>query len=215
MAQKVAGELYEGITGQLFEIGLQLRQESGYPYNPLDLRIHLEAAIAGSFHISPKILKPWKTVQVGTGLKTAVDIYRALKGNGFKVVSWAENFICRQSFIESISPVRKGLTLYTASTGELIGRPGTLKEIFASIERIGGKLLPSEAGPQLRLQYPDQPADECLQIAMEQIMDAEGELHVWVVKNEDGRLYLTTHFGYPETIFGLEGRWVFAMENEA
>jgi hypothetical protein len=46
---KVEGELYESVTGQLFEIGRQLRQPSGYPFNPEMLKRHLQNAIEGKF----------------------------------------------------------------------------------------------------------------------------------------------------------------------
>jgi hypothetical protein len=49
--QSVAGELYESITGQLFEIGRQLRQPNGYPFDPLQLKVHLQAAIEGRFGV--------------------------------------------------------------------------------------------------------------------------------------------------------------------
>lgn len=49
MAKKVAGEMYETITGQLFEIGRQLRQPKGYPFNPEELKSYLQAAIEGRF----------------------------------------------------------------------------------------------------------------------------------------------------------------------
>lgn len=45
----VAGELYESITGQLFEIARQLRQKGGYPYDPHQLRRVLQDAIEGKF----------------------------------------------------------------------------------------------------------------------------------------------------------------------
>ena len=48
--QIVAGELYESITGQLFEIGRQLRQKGGYPYDPQQLKLTLQVAIEGRFH---------------------------------------------------------------------------------------------------------------------------------------------------------------------
>ena len=48
--QIVAGEKYESITGQLFEIGRQLRQKDGYPYNPEALGRHLQDAIEGKFN---------------------------------------------------------------------------------------------------------------------------------------------------------------------
>lgn len=47
----VAGELYESITGQLFEIGRQLRQPNGYPFDVFQLKAHLQAAIEGRFGV--------------------------------------------------------------------------------------------------------------------------------------------------------------------
>ena len=47
--QIVAGEIYETITGQLFEIGRQLRQSSGYPFDAQVLKNHLQDAIEGKF----------------------------------------------------------------------------------------------------------------------------------------------------------------------
>ena len=68
--QIVAGELYESITGQLFEIGRQLRQNAGYPYDPERLKQALQAAIEGRFsrsgftlHLAPEQKKGgWITV---------------------------------------------------------------------------------------------------------------------------------------------------------
>ncbi len=51
MATKVAGEMFESLIGQLFEIGRQLRQPNGYPFNPEQLKRHLQAAIEGQFGI--------------------------------------------------------------------------------------------------------------------------------------------------------------------
>lgn len=49
MATQVAGDLYESITGQLFEIGRQLRQPNGYPFNAEALKTHLQDAVEGNF----------------------------------------------------------------------------------------------------------------------------------------------------------------------
>jgi len=49
MAEKVADELFESIIGQLFEIGHQIQQPNGYPYDPKKLQRHLQAAIEGKF----------------------------------------------------------------------------------------------------------------------------------------------------------------------
>ncbi len=54
MAIRVAGELYESITGQLFEIGRQLRQPNGYPFDPQLLKVALQNAIEGNVGDVPK-----------------------------------------------------------------------------------------------------------------------------------------------------------------
>lgn len=49
MAAQVAGELYYDIDGQLAEIKRQLRQTTGYPYDPVKLKVALQDAIEGRF----------------------------------------------------------------------------------------------------------------------------------------------------------------------
>lgn len=57
MATKVAGEMYEILTGQLFEIVRQLRQPNGYPFDPQMLKKHLQNGIEGRFSTGDKFLK--------------------------------------------------------------------------------------------------------------------------------------------------------------
>lgn len=45
----VTGEMYEEIDGQLHEIKRQIRQKSGYPYNPEELKKALQLIIEGKF----------------------------------------------------------------------------------------------------------------------------------------------------------------------
>lgn len=49
MAQRVAGDLYHDLDGQLNEIKRQLRQNSGYPFDPMALKRHLQKAVEGKF----------------------------------------------------------------------------------------------------------------------------------------------------------------------
>ena len=63
MAVKVAGEKYESITGQLFEIGRQLRQPNGYPFDPMQLKDFLQLAIEGKFNgVSAPVAMPEQIV---------------------------------------------------------------------------------------------------------------------------------------------------------
>lgn len=56
MAHRVAGESFERLTGQLFEIERQLRQKSGYSFDPEGLKRHLQAGIEGEFVVLPNHL---------------------------------------------------------------------------------------------------------------------------------------------------------------
>jgi hypothetical protein len=49
MVNIVEGDLYYEIDGQLFEIKRQLRQISGYPYNPYQLKVNHQELIEGRF----------------------------------------------------------------------------------------------------------------------------------------------------------------------
>ena len=73
MAVKVAGEQYESITGQLFEIGRQLRQPNGYPFDPMQLKDFLQLAIEGKFNgVSALVVMPEQIV-------LSVDYSRSLE----------------------------------------------------------------------------------------------------------------------------------------
>ena len=54
MATKVEGELYYDLDGQLVEIKRQIRQTTGYPFNPYQLKVALQNVIEGKFDGVPK-----------------------------------------------------------------------------------------------------------------------------------------------------------------
>lgn len=49
MAQRVTGVLKDGLLSQLFEIERQIRQSSGYPFDPTMLKDYLQKGIEGRF----------------------------------------------------------------------------------------------------------------------------------------------------------------------
>jgi hypothetical protein len=72
MAQRVAGELYESVTGQLFEIGRQLRQSNGYPFDAKKLQRVLQDAIEGKFDIASVVQQYLITVNYDLSVKGAI-----------------------------------------------------------------------------------------------------------------------------------------------
>lgn len=53
--QRVAGETYYELDGQLIEIKRQLRQPSGYPFNPEGLKRGLQRVIEGQFKVATEV----------------------------------------------------------------------------------------------------------------------------------------------------------------
>ena len=70
MAKQVAGETYFDIDGQLHEIKRQLRQTSGYPFDPTELQKSLQRVIEGKFEdVMAKTSEPKQRVEKSRVLK--------------------------------------------------------------------------------------------------------------------------------------------------
>ena len=92
---KVEGELYASITGQLFELGRQLRQKSGYPFDPNRLRRDLQNLIEGKFK-STGLLIPFGTPTPMKAVKRFVVADHFKVGNkvgGLKIGGVGGNFV--------------------------------------------------------------------------------------------------------------------------
>lgn len=95
--------------------------------------------------------------------------------------------------------------------------------IYRRAQDFGLELCPAEVGPQLSLQYCDQPDGEYLHIAMNPIQDSTDHLNVFLVSNFNGVKWLCGYRGYaechtPENGGGSPGhfwfgnaRWVFVQ----
>lgn len=158
-----------------------------------------------------QILKIWKTIKIGMGFKTADEFYQAITKVGGKISNYAKDIMGKSDFVSSISSVSTELDLCVMTTKEIIGKAGTLKEIYAGIKKLGGELVPAEVGPQLRLQYLDQPKGEWLLIAMQPIKDSDGGLGVFDVKRDGDGSWLYTYCDCPGFVWGSDCRWVFLL----
>jgi hypothetical protein len=98
MAAQVAGDLYESITGQLFEIGRQLRQPNGYPFSPEALKAHLQDAIEGRLNGAvarvKKLLELVTTASVGAikSFKSADNFKVDTKKAATRIYYLGDNF---------------------------------------------------------------------------------------------------------------------------
>jgi hypothetical protein len=210
MANNVTGEMYEKIDGQLFEIKRQIRQKSGYPYDLEKLQAALQAIIEGEFLEKIRNFPIWKTIKLGTGLKTADDFRRAFKAGGYNISSWANNILTKPAF--KASETKTKIDLIKTTVRELGFKDGaTYKDICAKAKEFGLDLCPAEVGPQLRLQYLDQPMSECLVITMNPITASDGALSVFDVSRGEDCRWLSANYGYPDCTWGAGCRFVFVL----
>jgi hypothetical protein len=155
-----------------------------------------------------KVWKTWKTIKLGTGLQTADDFLKKVMEAGMKIGDWANDILGKPAFTATTSETE--VELVVASVAELGFKDGaTRKDIYVRAQEFGLDLCPPEVGPQLRLQYTDQPRGEWLVIAMEPITDSDGDLDLFVVAHDDDERWLYAYNGYPAHFWNGHSRFVF------
>ncbi|MBI2054119.1 MAG: hypothetical protein HYT36_02200 [Candidatus Staskawiczbacteria bacterium] len=150
--------------------------------------------------------KVWKTIKLGTGQKTTDDFRTALHGGGHEISVWV--IVTMNSPAFTVSGTEKIVDLALFTVAELGFKDGArLANIYARAQELGLELAPAEVGPQLRLQYVDQPNREYLVIGMEPIAFSDGSLNVFHLS---GR-HLDSYGGYPNDFWYHYGHFVFVL----
>ena len=144
------------------------------------------SAIIAGMGTAPKEIKAWKTIRLGIGPKTTDGFVDAIEGiggpkvengvrqrpNEYGVEPAADDLMRKPEF--TVSDKETFVDLVRISLRELGLKDGAMyKEIFAKAEERGLRLCPAEVGPQLRLQYLDQPEGEKLVIGMRPLNDGD------------------------------------------
>ena len=154
--------------------------------------------------------KIWKTIKLGSSFKTADDFRKSLKDNGFNISDWANDILGKPNF--TVATEETEVDLVKVTVAELGFKKGARREqIYDRAKEFGLELCPPEVGPQLRLQYQDQPNGEWVFIGMEPITDSDGGLHVFSVERDDSELWLYSYWGYPSYVWYPDGQWVFRL----
>ncbi|MFA4999001.1 MAG: hypothetical protein WC514_03200 [Candidatus Paceibacterota bacterium] len=152
----------------------------------------------------------WKTIKLGTGLKTADDFRKSLKDNGFNIGDWANNILGKPSFKTVTEETEVDLVKVTVA--DLGFKKGARRDqIYDRAKDLGLELCPPEVGPQLRLQYRDQPNGEWALIGMELITGSGGGLGVFGVGCDYSGLWLIGGWGFPGGVWGPDCLWVFCL----
>ena len=154
-------------------------------------------------------LKIFKTINLGTGLKTADDFRKSLRDSGNKVSSGANGILGNSAFTVAVKKIKIDLAI--KSVDELGFKDGaTRQRIYGRANELGLDLCPAEVGPQLRLQYKDQPEEEHLIVAMNPIADSGGALLLFRVERYASGLWLSSYSFSPGLIWYADLRFVFA-----
>ncbi len=145
------------------------------------------------------------TIKLGTGLKTADYFRKALKDSGNHIDIGGDDILGKFT----VSNTEIEVDLVNLSVAKLGFKEGTTRsDIYNRALELDFKLCPPEVGPQLRLQYADQPEGEWLRIAMEPIKGSGGSLRVFGVGRDGDERWLRG-FSYPIIFCRGIDRWVF------
>jgi hypothetical protein len=168
----------------------------------------------------PKNFRIWKTIKLGTpGLKTADDFRKVIESDKIHIDKRADDILGRPEF--TVAAEQTEVDLVIVSVAELGFKKRTKREdVYAQAKKLGLQLCTPEVGPQLRLQYTDQPDNDWLTIAMEPIEGSDGSLGVFGVEcsgfdNCLGR-YETFSGGRSDNrhFFALNRRFVFIFPRQ-
>jgi len=161
----------------------------------------------------------WKNIKIGTGLSNANDLSKAFKQRGYKILEWGEAIIGAPNF--TVTKVEQQVNLVRVSVEDLgfeqemdvplYGDSVSRNEIYDRAISLGLKLCHAEVGPQLRLQYPDQPVGESLIIAMESIKDLEGTDSMFLVAHDEEGLWLSGSYGDPDGYWKRSKIFIFTF----
>ncbi len=158
--------------------------------------------------IQLQVFPVWKTIKVGAGPKNADEFRAAFKEAGCKISAWANDLLGNDAF--RVATEETEVELVVASVAELGFKDGAkYSAICQRAKQLGLDLCRAEVGPQLRLQYTDQPNGEWLRIAMEPIADSGGHLNIFYVIQGACELYLNSYSGHPSDFCHNYDRFVF------
>jgi hypothetical protein len=137
--------------------------------------------------LAEAVRKVWKTITLGRFANTFA-LRNALDAAGCGIGDLAEQILARPAF--AMNPA-EDVDLVVVSAAEL-GTPTetSLVDVYARAQERGLALAPAEVGPQLRLQYPDQPIGEFLHVGMNPINTWSGEPVIFALVNGGAGLIL-------------------------
>jgi hypothetical protein len=150
----------------------------------------------------------WKRITLGT-YKGVNAVREALDAARMRVGESADEILGRPAFPYSRTKSELDLVVLTAADLGFPTGSTPVAEIYRRALQFGLELCPAEVGPQLRLQYANQPLGEFLHIAMQPIATWRGELVDLTVANGGAGLLLLGGDGSPDLTLHSSVKFVF------
>jgi hypothetical protein len=156
----------------------------------------------------------WRTITVGT-FADLFALTNALDAAGCSIGNSAGEILARPTF--TLSATKTRVELFAVSAAELGFQTDTvsLADIYTRARQLGFGFAAAEIGPQLRLQYFDQPIGEFLIIGMEPIRTWKGELVILTVANGGAGPILIGQDGSADAQISVVSRLLFVRSNNA
>lgn len=155
----------------------------------------------------------WKTLAIGT-FTDSLKLRNELDRVGCNVGGQAAEILARPTFIIASHKTNVELALVSPTQLGFTSDRVTLANLYTRARNLGFELAPAEVGPQLRIQYFDQPIGEFLIIGMEPIKTWSGEPVILNVANGGAGLILIGQDGRAEAEIPITSRIVFARSRK-
>lgn len=216
MADRVTLKAAEEYGRRCMKIGQERRSTANLQHamnHPEFKRRHhdlLDGLVSEYVQMLPLIERPpFATIEIGTFRKVK-DLRRALIDGKCRISDYAGNLLDRITLVSEPGT----LDLYGATNAELgLTQGGTVAQTFEAIAKIGGEKLPAEAGPQYRLQNPDQKLGEWEMMYMDPITGHDGYPRVFiVVPGRENGLLLDSIRARPEDFCLAVRVWMFGRK---
>jgi hypothetical protein len=155
-------------------------------------------------------VEAWKTITVGD-YRSPIALHDVLVERGIHVGDLAGQMIRLPAFKVTAATARIELSLIAFH--QLVPAPAraSFATIHAHAIEAGLDLCPAEAGPQLRLQYPEQSLGEYLVMGMAPLPTADGSDACFVVGNGGAGLVIVGRSAGPDEMVASRSRFVFAL----
>jgi hypothetical protein len=160
----------------------------------------------------PAHFQIWRTITLGT--YKGVDAYRrALDAAGIKIGDAADEILGRPAFPYAMTKTDVGLAVLSAADLG-VESESSLADVYKRARQVGLELCAAEVGPQLRLDYHNQPLGEALNIAMEPVATYSGDPTILALANFGTGLLLIGSDGRSEFMVPPTFRLVFALPSD-